>query len=151
MTQTSAQKSYINQKQTTLPVLFADDISILIKCDKTSNPNVILQNTLETVTRWLHEHNLEINCTKTKMIQFRSNIFPKIRDTHNVNTRHKNRLYLPPSRIKMLHHSPYYMAVKIFNKLPEQIKEEPKFNTFNRKLKEYLIQKCFYTVAEYLE
>ncbi|KAF9809731.1 hypothetical protein SFRURICE_015539, partial [Spodoptera frugiperda] len=33
-------------------------------------------------------------------IMIRINIFPKIRDTHNVNTRHKNRLYLPPSRIK---------------------------------------------------
>lgn len=80
-----------------------------------------------------------------------SNIFPKTKDIHNVNTRHKNRLHLPPSRIKMLYHSPYYMAVKIFNKLPEQIKEETKFNKFNRKLKEYLTQKCFYSVAEYLE
>ncbi|KAF9822449.1 hypothetical protein SFRURICE_003449 [Spodoptera frugiperda] len=63
------------------------------------------------------------------------NSFTKVEDTHNVNTRHKNRLYLPPSRIKMLNQSPYYMAVKIFNKLPKDLQNETKETIFTRKLK----------------
>lgn len=283
----------ILNKDLTLPVLFADDISILIKYDKLELPTPILQETLESVTRWLDDHNLEINYTKTKTIQFRSyktpphtintsfrnttlqnvdtfnllginidthinwkthiehiksklskftyalfqikcstnvetalsayfayayswlrygimlwgdsvnihdlfilqkkcvriiahinnqdscrpyfikynlltlpsiyiydickfvfknkNSFTKVEDTHNVNTRHKNRLYLPPSRIKMLNQSPYYMAVKIFNKLPKDLQNETKETIFTRKLKKILIQKCFYSIKEFFE
>ncbi|KAF9791697.1 hypothetical protein SFRURICE_020096 [Spodoptera frugiperda] len=75
----------------------------------------------------------------------------KVEDTHNVNTRHKNRLYLPPSRIKMLNQSPYYMAVKIFNKLPKDLQNETKETIFTRKLKKILIQKCFYSIKEFFE
>lgn len=283
----------ILNKEITLPVLFADDISILIKYENVNSKNTILQDTLETVTRWLQYHNLEINYSKTKIIQFRSykkpaldintvfqdstletvetfnllginidthvnwkshienvkqklskftyalfhikcstdiktalsayyayayswlrygvilwgnsvnshdlfilqkkciriiaqidnldscrpyfikynlltlpsiyihdvcifvfknlDYFTKVKDTHNVNTRHKDRLYLPPSRIKMLNQSPYYMAVKIYNKLPKEIKKETKLATFDRKLKSYLIKNCFYALEEYFE
>lgn len=41
------------------------------------------------------------------------------------------------------------MSVKIYNKLPEAIKNEQKFNIFINKLKQYLIQKCYYNINEY--
>ncbi|KAF9798509.1 hypothetical protein SFRURICE_012537 [Spodoptera frugiperda] len=86
-----------------------------------------------------------------KFVFKNKNSFTKVEDTHNVNTRHKNRLYLPPSRIKMLNQSPYYMAVKIFNKLPKDLQNETKETIFTRKLKKILIQKCFYSIKEFFE
>jgi hypothetical protein len=77
-------------------------------------------------------------------------LFTKVKDTHNVNTRHKSRLYLPQSRTKMLNTSPYYMAVKIFNKLPPYISKETNLKIFSNTLKSYLISKCFYSLNEYL-
>lgn len=77
-------------------------------------------------------------------------LFKQVKDTHNINTRHKNRFFLPPSRLKMLNCSPYYMSVKIFNKLPSAIKSEQIFNKFIKKMRTYLIDKCFYTLDEFL-
>lgn len=282
----------IIKNETTLPILFADDISILIKADKTDTANARINETLKQIISWLQDHNLQINFSKTKIIQFRpynkpplyinntftnkpiesvtsfnllgividtylnwkkhiehvksklskftyalyeivhststeaalaayyayaysqlkygiilwgnstdvnelfilqkkciriiANIdnrhscrpyfiklnlltlpsiyihdiciftfkniknFTKVKDTHNINTRHKDRLYLPPSRIKMLNTSPYYMSVKIFNKLPYHIKNEPNIKSFSKMLRSYLISKCFYSVNDYL-
>lgn len=283
----------IFNKETTLPILFADDVSILVKCEKNEDYNLILKNTLCTVKSWLEEHNLEINYSKTKVMQFKTynsptlslnidfqnifletvqtfnllglnidthlnwkthidhikiklskfiyalfqlkhstntdtalsayyayayswlrygvmlwgnsvnindlfiiqkkcvrilaqientqsckpyfikfklltlpsiyildicifvfkniNHFKKISETHNRNTRHKDKLYLPYSRINMLNKSPYYMAIKIFNNLPKDIKSEPKITIFIRKLKSYLVKKCLYSTEEYFE
>lgn len=282
----------ILNKELSLPILFADDVSILIKCDKSSDPNSLISNTLEIVAHWLEKHNLEINIKKTKIIQFRPyskapqdiniifkntsietvntfnllglhidtninwkthidqiktklskftyalfeinlstntetaltayyayayswlkygimlwgnsvnahelflmqkkciriiaqidntqsckpyfkkfnlltltsiyihdlclfvyrnlNSFTKFKDVHSINTRHKEKLCLPSSRIKMLSGSPYYMAIKIYNKLPQHIKNEQNLKTFNKQIKQYLIDKSFYTLYEYL-
>ncbi|KAJ8704273.1 hypothetical protein PYW08_012997 [Mythimna loreyi] len=77
--------------------------------------------------------------------------FTRVEDTHNVNTRHKKRLCAPFSRTKTLSGSPYYMAVKIYNKLPNTFKTEKSPTLFQKKIKQYLIEKCFYSVKEYLE
>lgn len=79
------------------------------------------------------------------------NTFKKIEDSHNINTRNKNKLCLPQSRIKMLNESPYYMAIKLFNKLPIGIKNQEYLLAFQRKLKNYLIQNCYYSIKEYFE
>lgn len=279
--------------ENSLPVLFADDISILIKCDNSNNHNSLVQNTLQTVTHWLKEHNLEINSNKTKIIQFRTykkpplvikvihqntpleevntfsllginidthinwkthiehiksklskftyalfqinhstntqtaltayyayayswlrygvmlwgnsvnmselfllqkkcvrilaqidntqsckpyfiklniltlpsiyildicifvfknnNTFTTKKEIHSINTRNRDKLHLPLSRIKMLNESPYYMAVKIFNKLPNIIKKEKILILFTKRLRFYLIKKCYYTIAEFMD
>jgi hypothetical protein len=80
-----------------------------------------------------------------------SNLFKQFKDTHNINTRHKNKLYLPPSRLKMLNTSPYYMAIKIYNKLPQDIKNIINPCKFQSSLNKYLKQNPFYSVIEYLE
>lgn len=64
--------------------------------------------------------------------------------------RHKNRLNLPTSRLKLHSSSPYAMSIKIYNKLPENIKQENKTNLFLKKLKQFLITKSYYTIEEYL-
>lgn len=45
---------------------------------------------------------------------------------------------------------PNAMAINIYNKLPNQIKNIDKTNIFENKLKELLIQKCYHTVDEYI-
>jgi hypothetical protein len=43
------------------------------------------------------------------------------------------------------------MAIVVYNKLPWTSKTV-KYNTlFNKKIKQYLINKCFYNISEYLE
>lgn len=64
--------------------------------------------------------------------------------------RHKNRLVIPTSRLKMHSSSAYVMSIKIYNKLPEEIKSINKYNTFINKLKLFLICKSYYNVTEYL-
>lgn len=44
--------------------------------------------------------------------------------------------------------SPYVMFIKIYNKLPKDIINEEKFNTFDKKLKDFLWQKCYYHIYE---
>lgn len=52
-------------------ILFADDVSLIFKCDNDNESiNNIIQS-FETVKNWLLSHNLEINLKKTKLIQFR--------------------------------------------------------------------------------
>lgn len=64
--------------------------------------------------------------------------------------RHKNRLNLPKSRLKMHSNSTFVMSIKIYNKLPEIIKNLSKYNIFINKLKIFLETKCYYSISEYL-
>lgn len=57
---------------------------------------------------------------------------------------------LPSSNLKMHSDSTYTMSVKVYNKLPDRIKSEKKHNTFI-KIREFLINKSYYTLREYLE
>jgi hypothetical protein len=274
------------------PVLFADDLSILVNCKNKENLKQLVDETLNKVTVWLQDHNLEINKNKTKIMEFRSykkpslnlninyqntnlqavdsfdllglsidthlnwkshieliksklakftyalyqlkrntnidtalaayyayayswlrygimlwgtstnadelfvmqkkcvrilahidhmqsckpyfkkyklltltsiyiqdialfvhkNIdnFKKIQDTHSRNTRHKNKLYLPPSRLTILNQSPFYMCIKIYNHLPGHLIVENNINQFKKMLNAYLVEKCFYTLNEFI-
>lgn len=51
--------------------VFADDISIVIPCQNATDLNVLLQTTFDTLINWLNEHNLQINYSKTKLLQFK--------------------------------------------------------------------------------
>lgn len=67
-----------------------------------------------------------------------------------ITLRHKNRLNLPTSRLKMHSDSAYVMSIKLYNKLPEPIRNIDKYNIFMNKLKTFLIDKSYYSVNEYL-
>lgn len=49
-------------------IMLADDVSLLFKCPKDFNINPYIQDTFESIKKWLYEHNLEINTNKTKLI-----------------------------------------------------------------------------------
>jgi hypothetical protein len=52
--------------------LFADDISVLIPCKNDTQLDTELENRLQIIYNWLTVHNLKINFTKTKLMQFGS-------------------------------------------------------------------------------
>lgn len=66
------------------------------------------------------------------------------------NLRSKNELALPTTTMEMYYKSPYCTAIKIYNKVPESLKSEPKLHTFIKKLKDCLIKKSYYTLDEFL-
>jgi hypothetical protein len=52
-------------------VMFADDVSILLSSTSNTDCNKSLSEVAKTVSNWLDDHNLEINLSKTKIIQFK--------------------------------------------------------------------------------
>lgn len=70
-------------------------------------------------------------------------------DIHNYNTRHKNNFCINYHRINKSKTGINYFAPKMFNLLPHTVKELPP-NKFKLIIKTYLIQKCFYSIDEFL-
>ena len=53
-------------------ILFADDTTIIVKCQDKSSFEDNINNTVKQVINWLNHNNLQINLSKTKMIQFKT-------------------------------------------------------------------------------
>lgn len=76
-------------------------------------------------------------------------LFLKNEQVHNFNLRSKGDLLPPCSRLRKFGTRPNSAAVKIYNKLPQTIKNEIKFKIFKNKLKLTLKNKCYYSLEEY--
>jgi hypothetical protein len=50
----------------------------------------------------------------------------------------------------MYRNGPYYRCILVTNKIPEEIKNETNDDVFKRKFKKLLIQKCYYSINEFL-
>jgi hypothetical protein len=86
-----------------------------------------------------------------KFVRKYSEFFTKrIENNPNYRLRNKNKLIIPTSRIKLHLSSTQAMAVKIYNNLPEQLRNLEKDIEFLNKLKTTLLQKAYYTIEEYL-
>jgi hypothetical protein len=70
---------------------------------------------------------------------------------HNLDTRHRNNLYLPQANLTTYQKGAYYSGIKIFNNLPSEIKNVAG-NSKNFKIaqRKFLHTYSFYTVEEYL-
>lgn len=71
--------------------------------------------------------------------------------TFNQNARRRHNLELPEPKLEIYKNGPYYRAIKIYNKIPTHIKTVPKDTSFIHTLKSKLIEKCYYSIAEYME
>lgn len=71
------------------------------------------------------------------------------KDCHNVNTRQKNKLHEPCARLNMTSKSPRFIGPKIFNRLPDEIKCSKTVHLFKKRLKLFLLDKCYYSVSEF--
>lgn len=85
-----------------------------------------------------------------KFVRKYNHFFNRREQMNQKNLRHKNRLHLPYSRLKLHSSSPYIMAIKVYNKLPKSLTNEPKDSIFFKKLKLMLINKSYYTLLDYL-
>jgi len=79
------------------------------------------------------------------------NLFSTSIENHNIDTRQRNNLYLPPANLTIYQKAAYYSGIKIFNNLLLEIKNV----TVNQKKFKIALKKCsytysFYTMEEYL-
>ncbi|XP_049779593.1 uncharacterized protein LOC126176479 [Schistocerca cancellata] len=69
---------------------------------------------------------------------------------HTHNTRKKNEVRSIPHRLAGLEKGPQYSGIRLLRSLPKTLQDSVLHNDFPKKLKDYLIGKEFYSVAEYL-
>jgi hypothetical protein len=73
-------------------------------------------------------------------------------DSHNLETRQNNNLYTLQAILPVYQKGAYYSGVKIFNKLPSNMKNvDGNITKFKTILKRFLYTKSFYTLEEYFE
>ena len=78
-------------------------------------------------------------------------LFPSNIDSHTIDTRQRQNLYLPQANLTIYQKGVYYAGIKIFNKLPIEIKNTSNnLKKFKVALRHFLNTHSFYTVDEYL-
>lgn len=75
--------------------------------------------------------------------------FPTVNAFHNYPTRHSDDLHITNFRLATFKKSPHCFCSYIFNKLPNQIKTQISFRSFKNHLRNFLLEKSFYSVNEY--
>lgn len=60
-------------------------------------------------------------------------------------------LRLVNSNTTLFHESIFAMAPKIYNKLPKCIRLESNVNIFKKKVFQFLVDKCYYSIATFLD
>ena len=71
--------------------------------------------------------------------------------SNNLNTRGQNNLSVPIHRTALYDTGPMMNCVKVYNSLPQEIREIQGVDAFRRHLKEYLISKEFYSLQDYFD
>nr|CAI5870022.1 unnamed protein product [Callosobruchus analis] len=66
-----------------------------------------------------------------------------------MHTKGHNNLSVSTHKTKIFEKDPYYNGIKIFNALPNHIRDISNILTFKRTLKAYHIDRAFYTLEEY--
>lgn len=78
------------------------------------------------------------------------NLYSKYSDIHSINTRNKDLLIVPRTRLQKISNSFKCQSIRFYNKLPNQVKELS-LNKFKLFIKQKLCQKGFYKVKDYLD
>ena len=84
-----------------------------------------------------------------KFVLNNEHLFVKQRDVRNCETRDKYNLNIPKHRLTLFSNSVYCSCVRFYNKLPEDIKNQPK-NKIKLSVEKLLINNAFYSIDEYL-
>ena len=73
-------------------------------------------------------------------------------EVHSINTRHWSDLFPPATKLSKYHKAVYYSGIKIFNRLPQNIKHLSRnVKKFKVALKKFLLLGSFYTLNEYFD
>jgi hypothetical protein len=82
----------------------------------------------------------------------REDLFITSMDSHNLETRQSNNLYIPQANLSVYQKGACYSGVKIFNKFPSNIKNvNGNITKFKITLKRFLYANSFYTLEEYFQ
>nr|CAH7721631.1 unnamed protein product [Callosobruchus chinensis] len=84
------------------------------------------------------------------LIYNNQNEFNKNKDFHDYSTRGREMYTIPLTKYHIGRHLPAFLSVKIFNKLVNDMKNIKNQITFKNKLKTFLIERCYYTIDEFL-
>lgn len=86
------------------------------------------------------------------ILHVRSNMeeYQKCSDINFYNTRQVNDIYIPPSRLTKTLKGPRIMSAKLYNQLPNRIKQIINIHTFKREVKQMLLELALYTVDEFM-
>jgi hypothetical protein len=84
-------------------------------------------------------------------VSYNKALFSSNIDSHTIATRQSQDLYLPQANLNVYQKGIYYAGIKMFNKLPIEIKSTfSNFKGFKVVLRHFLVINSFYTVDEYL-
>lgn len=70
---------------------------------------------------------------------------------HHYDTKGQNTLLTPAHSLSLYEKSPYYMGIKLYNKLPDHLKQINSRVKFKNELRTLLLEHVFYNVREFLE
>jgi hypothetical protein len=71
---------------------------------------------------------------------------------HDYGTRNGLLISIPQHRLQLYKQCPYYMGIKVYNKLPNDLKNVSiNFDIFKAKIKQILLDKTYYSIQEYLD
>jgi hypothetical protein len=65
-------------------------------------------------------------------------------------TRQKSDLFIRGHNTKLFEQSTTYSGIHIYNRLAKEIKKTETLTKFKKKLADFLLEECFYSVEEFL-
>lgn len=74
----------------------------------------------------------------------------RLGDTHSYNIRHANNIALPTHRLTGTEEKPNYMESKLYNLLPNHLKEITEKRWFKNEILNWLLEKSFYTLDTFI-
>lgn len=77
------------------------------------------------------------------------NQFIKCNEINKYHTRTGNNLYVPAYRLTQVSKGPFIASIKIYNHLPQKLKDIDSFNSFKNSVKQLLLDHCFYSLDEF--
>lgn len=73
----------------------------------------------------------------------------KCGEVNKYSTRSEKNIYVPPHRLEQTKRGPFISSIKMYNHLPQIIKDASSFMIFKKLVKRFLAERCFYSYEEY--
>ena len=86
----------------------------------------------------------------SKFVKTNPDRFTLNSDTHKYPTRNANNIHIIPHRLAICDNSPSYIVPRIYNALPDSIKDIKSIPSFKKPLFNYLVKHAFYDVKQFL-
>ena len=86
-----------------------------------------------------------------KLVKENENDFMQFKNAHSYSTRNCSNIQRSTVGSELHCDSTCTLAAKLFNRLPKELKKIDCRNIFVRKTKEFLMEKAYYTVREFLD